>query len=122
MRLNKDKTCHCQSIPHSRIRDVLLYWAALALCAVGLPTSALASIAFVQVADQNPASASTAIPTQCPEPNCPTVYGYGVGSNLLTAKNGSRADANGKVPLGCQLKHCTYKCTGPKGDAIYPSR
>jgi len=62
------------------------------------------------------------IPTQCPAPDCPTVYGYGVGPSVVIAKNASRADANTKPPRGCQLKHCTYKCTGPKGDAIYPSR
>lgn len=64
------------------------------------------------------------VPVQCPDPGCPeAVYGYGVGRDLLTARNASRAAANAKVPAGCQLKHhCTYKCTGPKGDAIYPSR
>jgi len=38
------------------------------------------------------------IPTTCPEPNCPLVYGYGIGPDLLTAKNGSRDDSNTKIP------------------------
>jgi RHS repeat-associated protein len=39
------------------------------------------------------------IPTVCPEPNCPVVWGYGVGATVLEAKNAARADANAQSLL-----------------------
>ena len=61
-------------------------------------------------------------PARCPAPDCPVVYGYGQGPDLGIAVRNAKADANSKIPAGCQGKHCTYKCTGPRGDPIYPSR
>jgi RHS repeat-associated protein len=57
----------------------------------------------------------------CPQDGCPVVYGYGVGASLGDAVRAAKSDANDKIPAGCQGKHCTYKCTGPKGDPFYPS-
>jgi hypothetical protein len=56
-----------------------------------------------------------------PSPPCPVVYGYGEDTSLAKAIRDAKSDANSKVPPGCQAKHCTYKCTGPRGDPIYPS-
>src|SRR5262249_53419823 len=59
-------------------------------------------------------------PGQCPSPKCTPVEGYGIGPDLPSAILGAKKDANDHVPNGCQAKHCTYKCTSPKGDPIYP--
>jgi RHS repeat-associated protein len=61
------------------------------------------------------------MPAVCPAPECPVVQGYGDDSSLPEAIRKAKSDANSKVPTGCQAKHCTYKCTGPRGDPIYPS-
>lgn len=61
------------------------------------------------------------IGTTCPPPDCPKyVEGHGIGPSLGDAIDRSKSDANSKIPKGCQAKHCTYKCTGPKGDPFYP--
>jgi RHS repeat-associated protein len=56
----------------------------------------------------------------CPQPKCNPVEGYGIGSSLQEAIRNAKSDANSKVPVGCQAKHCTYKCISPTGDRIFP--
>jgi RHS repeat-associated protein len=62
------------------------------------------------------------VPTTCPPAVCPEIVtGYGVAKSLADAVKAARSDANDKVPPKCQLKHCTYYCTSPTGERIYPS-
>jgi RHS repeat-associated protein len=46
-----------------------------------------------------------------PGANCPArVYGYGTGSSEREAYLAMQADANAKVPRGCQKRHCNPRC------------
>jgi RHS repeat-associated protein len=56
------------------------------------------------------------IPGNCPEDPLKVrfAFGTGVAKNLGDARNAAKSSA--AVLLGCQTKHVSCKCTGPKGE------